>query len=161
MLGGTLTECTVPEPVLNLVGSNVGVVGKSLTLTWNLTIFSDNQISQKASLLVARKGTANFFILLGAKFSNGNVTYTKKKLNTTMPESIFNNITAMKNDGKTKFQLIITSVPSNIESFIFKCKVSYADIWTTPSVKVVSVQLASKLHIFFPSISSGSFTSSQ
>ena len=143
-----MTECTVPEPVLKLVGSNVGVVGKNLTLTWNLTVFSANQTLRRALLSVARKGTANFFILFGATVSNDNVTDTKMKLNTTMPESIFNNITAMKNEGKTKFQLIITSLPSNVESFIFKCKVSYTDMWMTPSVDVVSVQLASKLHVY-------------
>ena len=145
ILGGTITECTVPKPVLKLEGSNIGVVGKSLTLTWNLTVFSDNQTPKEVVLFVARSGARMFLTLSKISFSNENVTRKKKKLDTTKPESIFNNITAMKNDGKAKFQLIVTSVPSNIESFIFKCKVSYTDIWMVPSVDVVSVQLASKL----------------
>ena len=145
MLGGTITECTVPTPVLKLEGSNIGVVGKSLTLTWNLTVFSDNQTPKEVVLLVARNGTISFLTFWKTSFSNGDVIHKKEKLDTTKPQSIFNNITAMKNEGKTKFQLIITSVPSNIESFIFKCKVSFTDVWTTPSVDLVSVQLASKL----------------
>ena len=145
ILGGKITECTVPTPVLKLKGSNIGVVGKSLMLTWNLTVFSDNQTPKEVVLFVGRSGTRTFLRLWTTSFSNGNVTHKKKKLDTTKPESVFNNITAMKNDGKTKFQLIITSVPSNVESFIFKCKVSYIDIWMVPSVDIVSVQLASKL----------------
>ena len=145
ILGGTITECTVPTPVLKLEGSNIGVVGKSLMLTWNITVFSDNQTPKEVVLFVGRNGTISFLTLWKTSFSNGNVIHKKEKLDTTKPESIFNNITAMKSDGKTKFQLIITSVPSNIESFIFKCKVSYTDIWILPSADVVSVQLASKL----------------
>lgn len=147
LLGGTMTECTTPEPVLKLIGSNIGVVGKSLTLTWNLTLFSNDQTPSKAFLLVAHTDTPNTLVVLRkASFSNGKVTYAKMKIDTTKPESIFNNITDMKNEGKTKFQLIITSVPSNIKSFIFTCRVSYVDVWMSASADTVSVQLASKLN---------------
>lgn len=147
LLGGTMTDCTTPEPVLKLIGSNVGVVGKSLTLTWNLTLFSNDQTPSKAFLLVAHTDTPNTLVVLRkASFSNGKVTYAKMKIDTTKPESIFNNITDMKNEGKTKFQLIITSVPSNIKSFIFTCRVSYVDVWMSASADTVSVQLASKLN---------------
>ena len=74
-----------------------------------------------------------------------NRTFATNKFN--VPSSIFNNLTEFKRETNSIFVLIIKTVPRNISSFAFNCRMEFGSSWAVPKNKKIIVRVAGK--IFF------------
>ncbi|XP_065069176.1 hemicentin-1-like [Rhopilema esculentum] len=112
----------------------IAVVLKSLTIRWT---YQSEKTPLEVSIYVREIGPViELKKIWSIKYESG--TATKNKIDA----GLFQNNTELTNEGSKAFQLSILSVPKDIESFAFTCRVNRG-MWSTALEKEVNVKIAS------------------
>lgn len=123
-----------------LVGNDtyIGIPGKRLALKWT---YIGTEKYKSVSVFLPEGGPRSGNLKLWEiKYFANNGTFSTKKLH--VPNSVFNNLTEFKSETNSVFILVIKSVPRNISSFWFLCRLGFSSPWIVPKDKKITVRTA-------------------
>ena len=125
-----------------LVGNDtyIGIPGKRLTINWT---YIGTEKYKSVSIFLPEGGPRSGNLKLWEiKYFAHNGTFSTKKLD--VPNSVFNNLTEFRSETNSVFILVIKSVPRNISSFWFLCRLGFSSPWIVPKDKKITVSIAGK-----------------
>eukprot|EP00112_Aurelia_sp_Birch-Aquarium-sp1_P010531 Seg2243.5 transcript_id=Seg2243.5/GoldUCD/mRNA.D3Y31 product=Titin protein_id=Seg2243.5/GoldUCD/D3Y31 len=125
----------------------IGLPSKSLDIKW--MYIAENMYKEvKISYLANPPDSANKIIFWKIHYFPSNKSRSSFKRNVV--NNTFNNLTELTTEivsmqpGRVReiFHLRIKSIPRNISSFGFECRVSYNVVWIVPSTKIITIKVA-------------------
>ena len=147
LLAPLILQSGTTDPDGRLEGNNtyIGLPGKKLTLIWTYT---GTEPYQRVSIFIPQINpqtgkTTSVPKLWDLIYFAENRTFSIHKYN--IHYSIFNNLTEFsKIKSRSVFVLVLKSVPRNVSSFEFLCRLEKEEKWEIPKEKKVTVHVAGK-----------------